>query len=110
MVAPAEGELEYELMLDAAGGTGRRSTAAQQPEPPPEDLEPGMYKAGRAESEPIRIILVDLRAGSWLSMVEEVSTGTAVYRSSTQCSDRDVVAHVDAGQRVKVEEAGIISM
>lgn len=43
-------------------------------------------------------------------MVEEVSTGTAVYRSSTQCSDCDVVAHVDAGQRVKVEEAGIISM
>ena len=46
MVAPAEGSLEYELMLDAGGAGGRRSPTSNQPAPPPEDLEPGMYKAG----------------------------------------------------------------
>eukprot|EP00438_Fugacium_kawagutii_P034680 Skav219067 [mRNA] locus=scaffold1033:130047:137966:- [translate_table: standard] len=34
----------------------------------------------------------------------QVTTGTAVYRTSTKCTDRDVVAHVEQGQHIDVEE------
>eukprot|EP00913_Durusdinium_trenchii_P000895 g833.t1 len=69
-------------MLDAKTGARTvdrrvRASGPGQPPPPPEDLEPGLYK---------------------------VTMSTAVYRSSTKCNDREVVAHVTAGQQVKVEE------
>lgn len=87
MVTPAQGELQYEVMLDAKASSGRHGPAARgstaravgpgMPAPPPEDMEPGAYK---------------------------VTMSTAVYRTSTKCTDRDVVAHVEQGQQVQVEE------
>ncbi|CAK9035947.1 unnamed protein product [Durusdinium trenchii] len=95
MVAPAEGELEYEVMLDAKTGARTvdrrvRASGPGQPPPPPEDLEPGLYKVG---------LRFPLEPGLY-----KVTMSTAVYRSSTKCNDREVVAHVTAGQQVKVEE------
>ena len=29
-----------------------------------------------------------------------------MYRTSTKCTDRDVVAHVEQGQHIQVEEVG----
>lgn len=82
MVTPAQGELEYEVMLESTAssnsrGRSVRTTGPGMPAPPPEDMEPGPYK---------------------------VTTGTAVYRTSTKCTDRDVVAHVEQGQHIQVEE------
>ncbi|CAJ1405907.1 unnamed protein product [Effrenium voratum] len=82
-VAPAEGELEYEVMRDGIGTALRGASlhsgvpSAGLPAPPPEDMQPGLYT---------------------------VVKSTAVYSTSTNCTDRDIVGHIAAGQRISVEE------
>ena len=42
--------------------------------------------------------------------IQQVTMSTAVYRTSTKCTDRDVVAHVEQGQQVQVEEVGLLGL
>ena len=40
----------------------------------------------------------------FIETVCQVMAGTAVYRTSTGCSDRDAVGHLAAGQQVSVQQ------
>jgi len=78
-VAPAEGELEYEVLIEG-GSEGRGAgaiLAGAAHDVGEQDIQPGIYK---------------------------VMAGTAVYRTSTGCSDRDAVGHLAAGQQVSVQQ------
>lgn len=78
-VAPAEGELEYEVLIEG-GSEGRGAgaiLAGVAQDASDQDIQPGVYK---------------------------VMAGTAVYRTSTGCSDRDAVGHLAAGQQVSVQQ------
>ena len=55
-------------------------------------------------------MLVDLVRSDGRVSIRQVTMSTAVYRTSTKCTDRDVVAHVEQGQQVQVEEVGLLGL
>lgn len=88
-VAPAQGDLEYEVFLGDSSSAPPPAPALSQPlrslggggappPPPPAELRPGRYT---------------------------VVNPTAVYSRAANCTDHDIVGHVGAGQKVHVLEA-----
>ena len=55
-------------------------------------------------------MLVDLVRSDGRVSIRQVTMSTAVYRTSTKCTDRDVVAHVEQGRHVQVEEVGLLGL
>eukprot|EP00933_Yihiella_yeosuensis_P083739 TRINITY_DN9799_c3_g1_i1.p1 TRINITY_DN9799_c3_g1~~TRINITY_DN9799_c3_g1_i1.p1 ORF type:complete len:717 (+),score=124.10 TRINITY_DN9799_c3_g1_i1:51-2201(+) len=93
-VAPAQGELEYEICIGeevhhletgtsvaSSGPSGFKSSglasSAGAPPPPPQELQPGIYK---------------------------VISPTAVYKTALHCTDRDIVGNVSVGDDIHVLE------
>eukprot|EP00930_Biecheleria_cincta_P101844 TRINITY_DN93493_c0_g1_i1.p1 TRINITY_DN93493_c0_g1~~TRINITY_DN93493_c0_g1_i1.p1 ORF type:complete len:701 (+),score=101.70 TRINITY_DN93493_c0_g1_i1:63-2165(+) len=84
-VAPAQGDLEYEVFVGDSYSAPRPAPAPSQalrssgrpPPPPPPELRPGLYT---------------------------VVSPTAVYSRAANCTDHDIVGHVGAGEKVQVLE------